>query len=116
MAYIYVASPYSHPDPVVVQRRYDMVCYYVAHAIPQGHTLFSPILHCHYLSRQYSHLGTDAKSWLGYNKIMQRYAASTLVLMIPGWQESIGVQGEIEYATHINQPIEYVDRHYFHMD
>jgi hypothetical protein len=44
---IYLASPYSHPDPAVRQERYEAVCQAAAELISRGHIVFSPVAHSH---------------------------------------------------------------------
>jgi hypothetical protein len=48
---IYLASPYSHPDAEVRERRFDAACRAAAALICQGKTIFSPIAHSHAICR-----------------------------------------------------------------
>ena len=40
MHVIYIASPYTHPDPAVRQRRFEDVCHYVAERMLQGAVVY----------------------------------------------------------------------------
>ena len=42
---IYLASPYSHPDPLVRQARFDAACHAAAGPIQAGHAVVAPIVH-----------------------------------------------------------------------
>ncbi len=44
---IYLASPYTHADPAVRQRRFEAACRTSAVLICRGQTVFSPIAHSH---------------------------------------------------------------------
>ena len=48
---IYLASPYSHPDFVVRQRRFDADCQATATMVRAGLIVFSPIAYSHPLTR-----------------------------------------------------------------
>jgi Domain of unknown function (DUF1937). len=44
---IYLASPYSHPDPLVREARFDAACRAMADLVHAGQIVFSPIVHGH---------------------------------------------------------------------
>jgi len=44
---IYLASPYSHPDPSVRQERYEAACKATAAMMRQGYHVYSPIAATH---------------------------------------------------------------------
>ena len=44
---IYLASPYSHPDPAVRKERFHAACQARAELIRAGWIVFSPIVHSH---------------------------------------------------------------------
>jgi hypothetical protein len=48
---IYLASPYTHPDPVVREERFAAACAVAAQLLRFGHLVFSPICHSHPLTR-----------------------------------------------------------------
>lgn len=61
----------------------------------------------HYSVVEVPGLGTDYVFWQDFCEMLISKSDKVLVLMIPGWQESTGVRGEIEYATALGLPIEY---------
>ncbi len=44
---IYLASPYSHPDPAVREQRFRAACRAAAELIRAGHVVISPVVHGH---------------------------------------------------------------------
>jgi hypothetical protein len=46
---VYLASPYSHPDPAVREQRFHAACRATAALLRAGCVVFSPIVHSHAL-------------------------------------------------------------------
>ncbi len=95
---IYVASPLTHPDLAVRERRYELVRDYVGKKYEEGSQdmYFSPILYSHEIGKLFD-LPHDAAFWRNMDTLMIDKADKFEVLMIDGWEESVGVQGEIKY-------------------
>lgn len=104
---IYLASPYSHRDPLIVKTRFLLVEQCTAALITQGHLVWSPIVHCHELAAKYS-LPTDAEFWKAYNFDFIRRSDGLFVLNIEGWMESKGVHMELKLADTIGLPVKWV--------
>lgn len=77
-----------------------IINYVTAQLLEKGFIVFSPISHCHHLAMEYN-LPTDAKHWEEFNKRFLMVSQALLIITIPGWKESIGVQNEIEMAKSI---------------
>ena len=105
---IYLASPYSHPDPLVRKTRFLLAEQATAILLNQGIFTFSPIVHCHALAERHT-IPTDFAFWRGYNFDMLRRADLVSVLAIPGWKESVGVQAEIEMARAIGMQVTFIN-------
>lgn len=99
---IYLASPYSHPDPAIREVRYDAAVEACALIAGFGLHVFSPIVHWHEAAKRYK-LPTDAEFWRGYNKSMQSMCRTTGILRLTGWQESKGMQFEVNKADELGQ-------------
>lgn len=95
---IYIASPYSHPDPAVRDARHLAVMSFTAKIMRQGQVPFSPIVHCHDIAIRFG-LPGDFSFWQRYNFEMLRLATTLYILCLPGWEESIGVRAEFQYAS-----------------
>lgn len=115
MSFIYLASPYSHSDPEIVQWRFRQTETFVAEAMLNRHVIFSPIVHCHEIARQFK-LPTDHKFWERYDFGILAAASSLWILQLPGWEESKGIRGERELCDKLNMPWRYVTPNHFSKD
>jgi hypothetical protein len=100
---IYLAAPYSHPDPTVREERYQKVCEVTAILIRAGFPVFSPITHSHPLVAY--GLPTDWRFWSRLDEIYLKRCTMLLVLTFEGWDESEGVKAEIEMAKQLGIPL-----------
>jgi len=104
---IYLASPYSHPDPAVREQRFRQACAAAAALLRAGHAVFSPIAHSHPLV-EYG-LPTDWSFWERHDREHLARCDEVVVLLLEGWEESHGVQSEINIAQEMGKPIRFVD-------
>jgi hypothetical protein len=104
---IYLASPYSHPDPLVRQARFDAACRATAQLVLGSCNVFSPIIHSHPLVR--FGLPTDWAFWQRFDTEHIRRCDEVLVLQIDGWQASAGVRAEIELAAALGNRVAYLE-------
>jgi len=105
---IYLASPYSHPDPLIMKTRFLLAEQVTAAFLTRRLWVYSPIVHCHELAQRYE-LPTDFAYWQEYNIDMLRRSDYLTVLTIPGWRESVGVAGEISVARMLSMPVRLVN-------
>jgi hypothetical protein len=103
---IYLASPYSHPDPAVRQQRYASACQATAALLRQGCMVVSPIVNSHPLVAH--GLPADWSFWQRYDQEIMTHCDGLAVLTLDGWQESCGVQAEIDLAAELGIPIDYL--------
>lgn len=103
---LYLASPYSHPDPKIKELRYKQACEASAYLLCKGHFVISPIVHGHPLV-QYNVPG-DWGFWQEYGTHLLEIAEAMMVLTLDGWKESIGVQAEIKIAEKLKKQISYL--------
>lgn len=112
MSYAYIASPYTHHDPKVMEGRYRAVCLYtaqlLANDIINARTVFSPIVHCHALAKVHD-LPRDIVFWRDYNIAMLEQAGKLAILQLPNWKESTGVNFEWGLAVGLKLSIVFVD-------
>jgi hypothetical protein len=104
---IYLASPYSHPDPVVREQRFQAACRATAALLRAGEAVFSPIVHGHPLA-DYG-LPTGWEFWERFNRTFLERCDEVVVLMLDGWRQSVGVQAEIRIAQELGKPARYSD-------
>ena len=106
--FAYIASPYSHPTSYVMQERFNQVESYTAQCMKNNMVVFSPIVHCHTLAQNYK-LPTHFDFWQKYCLGMLAFSTELFVLKMEGWEDSKGVQSEIQFAKRIGLPIIYID-------
>ena len=114
--FIYVASPFSHEDEKVRDKRVENVEKFVAalqcEYVYKGYIIFSPIVHSGHVSKYM----TDKKYhtfefWI--NEIDEYYlelADEIWIFKDEGWDISRGVLHEIDYAEKNTIPIVYFQK------
>ncbi len=103
---IYLASPYAHPDPAVMQERFHKVAELTATLIKQGAVIYSPIAHNHYLACNFD-MPRTWDFWQLLDLPMLDLAEQLDVYMLDGWEQSKGLAAEIVHATATGKPILY---------
>jgi hypothetical protein len=103
----YLAMPYSHKDPAVIERRMEIFCRVDAFLMKSGIHTVSPVSKHFMLS--YEALPGDYNYWGTYSRKLMQRCDGVYVICIDGWKESVGVQDEIALAKQLNLPIIMVD-------
>ena len=106
--YTYLASPYSHDDPAVMEERYELTLACAAWMTKKKWIVFSPIVHCHPMAVRHD-LPRDQEFWHGYNAAMLLEAREFSILKLDGWKESDGVRAEHGLAIIQEKPISFID-------
>jgi hypothetical protein len=65
--------------------------------LKEGLAVYSPIVHCHELAKIVD-MPRAAGFWEKYNFVMLEAAETFGILMLPGWEESVGIAGETKKA------------------
>lgn len=110
---IYVAGPYSSPDPLVCKARMEAFNAVMAVLITHGKHPVSPLLN-HYVSEKQLEAGRaadfplDWAYWKSYSLNLLRRCDRMVVVMADGWEHSSGVIAEIAVAESLGLPIDYV--------
>ena len=100
---IYLASPYSDPDPLVRKARFDAACDRAALMLSAGRLVYSPVVFGHALAER--GLPGDWTFWAEHNHAMLERSVSLEVLALPGWEGSEGVRAEIAIARSLGLPV-----------
>jgi len=103
---IYLASPYSHADPTIREARFRAACRAVVDLVRAGHVVFAPIVHCHPLV-EYG-FPTEWSFWERVDRAYLERCDELVVLMLEGWEESVGVRAELALAAELGKPIRYL--------
>jgi hypothetical protein len=104
---VYLASPYSHHDPAVMEHRFEVACKVAGALMLRGSTVFAPIAHSHPIG-QIIDKPTDHEFWMRQDFAVLQHCAEMVVLMIDGWDRSRGVREEIEFCNTYGIPIRYI--------
>jgi hypothetical protein len=111
----YFASPYSSPDPEVIESRYAEQGRLVAHLIKEhGLLIVNPIEMCHNLSKRYG-LPGGYEYWKSRDRKLISLSDGIIVAQMDGWEESIGVTDEIRYANLLGKPVFTIDPQTMHI-
>ena len=99
MTIIYLACPYTSPYPAVSYERQLLATQAAAVLAEEGHTVFSPITHGHQLA-PYLHPDNlhSHDFWMAQCLPILTKCSLFLILPLPGWRESKGVEVEAQHA------------------
>jgi len=104
---VYLACPYSHESLSVMELRFHAVNRVAAKLMGQGLLMFSPISHTHPIAVA-GNLPKGFDFWEKYDRAVLSCCGRVIVLMVPGWETSTGVQAEIRISQAMGIPIEYM--------
>ena len=109
---IYLASPYSK-YPEGRQKAFEEVCAKTAELMQIGYKVFSPIAHSHPIE-QYGKIPSSVGThdfWLRQDFAILDMSDELWVYKMPGWEDSYGVNAEIERAKDLDIPVKYISYH-----
>lgn len=101
--FLYLASPYSHPDASVREKRYETALHATAFLMREGFRVFSPVVHTHHLEALLTTFRHN--DWLYQDFGLLDRAAALVILSIDGTAESKGVQAEFRRAVERAIPV-----------
>jgi nucleoside 2-deoxyribosyltransferase len=107
MIIVYLACPYSDPDPQIKKQRHHFANKVAAELLSQGMLVFSPLTYSIPLSEISSRQGWI--KWKEFDLAMLSRCDRLLVLKLPGWESSRGVAEEIAHAKELDIPIEWME-------
>ena len=98
---IYLAAPFSHPDPEVSRHRLEEVNGYAAHLLSRGILVFSPLSH----GAQLDSPAIPNSVWYELGLRIMRGCDELWLLALNGWEDSEGVRMELERARQLDIPV-----------
>ena len=104
---IYLAIPYTHPDPAVREARFELANAAAAALMAAGCLVFSPISHTHAMVKY--GLPIEADFYRRFNEFYMSLSSRMIVLRADGWLASAGVQAEVAFMEAAGKPVEFVD-------
>ena len=108
---VYLAAPYSDPDPAVRNRRFLEATRATAKLITKQECVYSPITYTHAICQVVS-LDPLDEGWYALDERFLRRCSKLIVLQLPGWEKSNGVTAEIEIAREMGIPVEFLEADY----
>ena len=103
---IYLATPYSK-YPYGRERAYELACMAAGDYMKAGYNVFCPIAHSHSIE-QYFDVREGFDFWMQQDLAILAHCDELFVLMLEGYEESRGVNAEIEFAEKNNIPIRFI--------
>lgn len=105
---IYLATPYMHDNPDVMDFRADVSDIIAAKLADLGHVVFAPISAWHHIAKKYG-LPRDWEFWHNFDEQFVKVSKVLCIIVLYGWRESKGTTGEIELANEYGLEIIYID-------
>lgn len=109
MSLVYLASPYSHPNPAKKEERFRLACEAAGTLMKSGQTVFSPIAHSHPIEQHFRDGRAEGHDfWLKQDFAVLAHCSKLVVLAIDGWEKSKGVAAEMEFAAQHGIPVSFL--------
>lgn len=106
--YWYLASPYSkYPDGM--KAAFRLACGAAAWLVLHGLPVFCPIAHSHPVAEYGGISPADHEIWLPADAPLMAAATGLIVLMLPTWEDSVGVAFELNHFTLDAKPVRYME-------
>lgn len=104
----YLGTPYSNGNPYLINFRAEVVDMIATELTNEGRAIYSPITSWHNCACKFT-MPKTFEFWERMNLSFLVQCKRLIVVMISGWEESVGLQGEIEFAEKMGIDIEYLD-------
>jgi hypothetical protein len=104
----YLGTPYSNGNDYLVNFRAEMVDMIATDLTNQGRAIYSPISSWHTIACKFK-MPKTFEFWETLNLSFLKQCKKLIVVMLPGWKESTGLAGEIEFAENNGIEIEHLD-------
>jgi hypothetical protein len=98
----YLGSPYSK-YPGGLEEAFRLVCIKASKLMLEGYAIFCPIAHSHPIETPSTH-----DFWLGQDVAFLAVSEGMFVYQMPGWEESFGLNWEIQYMEGLGKEIRYL--------
>jgi len=104
----YLGTPYSNANDYLINFRAEMVDIIAHDLTMKGRAIYSPISSWHQIACKFE-MSKTFEFWEKMNLSFLCKCKQLIVVMLPGYEESIGLRGEIEFAIQNDIPIEFLD-------
>lgn len=105
MSFWYIATPYSN-YPGGREAAYEAAVEATGYLTEKGLRVFSPIVHSH---PQTKFIGLKTHQfWLNLDRTFMEISLGMIVVKLPNWESSAGINEEISWFSNANKPIHYL--------
>lgn len=101
---VYLATPYTRYH-LGIERAFEDASALAAQLLEAGVRVYSPIAHSHPLAIHGKLDPLDHSIWMPFDEAMMDASCALIVAMMPGWDESKGVDHEIKFFARDGKPI-----------
>lgn len=102
---IYLATPYWHPEQDIRDERTLKAKLLTRSFMRRGLPAYSPIVHGRAMEEGLTQLPFSNDEWVTFDFLYIKSASYILVCQIDGWQQSKGIQREVEFCSTNNIPV-----------
>lgn len=106
---IYLAGPYTHSDPSVMEERGLKHGEWAGKLLREGLLIYCPIAETEGIAKACHMTGTDWNTWREKDLAQLIRCDQMWVLTLDGWDKSLGVKGEVKFCLNNNIPISLID-------
>lgn len=108
---VYLACPYTDLSMEVRVSRFEASARAAAELIHRGMFVYSPITMTHpidlVMAAEGDTMGSDY--WCDFDEAFMSICSKMIILTIPGWKESKGIERERKFFEKFNKPVQYMD-------
>jgi hypothetical protein len=104
---IYLAGPYTDKSKSVMEGRFESLNKVAAALMREGHIVCSPISMNHPIAKYGLPMTWDF--WEKYDIFFLKVASAIYVVKLKGWEDSVGIKGELKIARNWGIPVTYLD-------
>ena len=104
----YLGTPYSNGNDYLVNFRAEIIDMIATDLTNQGRAIYSPISSWHHIACKYT-MPKTFEFWERMNLSFLKQCKRLLVVTLPGWETSVGLKGEIEFAEYNEIEVEHID-------
>jgi len=105
---LYLATPYSHNDPAVMEKRYHASCRAAAKLLKSGIVVFNPLANT-IPAIEFGGLELEHNEFLKIDLQILRRCDEVLILGLDEWEKSSGVLLEMFEAVGLRKPVTLIE-------
>lgn len=105
---IFVAAPYGNPDLMIVETRVFYIMEYCSKLLAEGKSCISAVVFGHPIIKLNNNVRVDWQDWKELCTTLIISSTQLHVLMLDGWENSIGVKEEIKLAEQLKIKVLYI--------